>query len=148
MAAQNKSLSTTTEMDKILQLQGVSWLKRTAISAATITLTVKHYKGDDGVEHIDITQTLTGGIPGTTENRTMDWTFREHEDHLFGPVKGRSRRLHTFEEIEHAWLKEGWLPDTTEHGAIESYVESDTPKSGKTWIGHQVCLVLLCAPLG
>ncbi|KZV94883.1 hypothetical protein EXIGLDRAFT_736291 [Exidia glandulosa HHB12029] len=133
----NKSLSNTTEMDKILQLQGVSWLKRTAISAATITLSVKHYKDDAGVEHIDIDQTLTGGIKGTTENRTMDWEFREHADHLFGPVKGKSRRLVNLDELEHAWHKEGWTPDTAEHGVIESYVESDTPKSKTTWVGHQ-----------
>lgn len=32
-----------------------------------------------------------------------------------------------------------WLPDTLEHGGVESYVESDTPKSGITWIADQVC---------
>lgn len=42
---------------------------------ATITLAVKQYRDDDGVEHIDIEQTATGGIKGTTENRTLDWTY-------------------------------------------------------------------------
>jgi hypothetical protein len=59
-------------MDKILQLQGVSWFKRTAIANATITLYVKHYKDDEGVEHIDIDQALTGGIGGSTELRSLD----------------------------------------------------------------------------
>ena len=49
-------------MDEILRLQGISWLKRTAIAAATLTLHVKHYKDDQEVEQIDIEQTLTGGI--------------------------------------------------------------------------------------
>lgn len=55
------------------------------ISIATITLHVKHYKTDDGVEAIDIRQTLTGGIEGTQENRTLDWVERAHEDKVFGP---------------------------------------------------------------
>lgn len=42
---------------------------------ATITLHVKHYKDSEGVEHIDIDQTLTGGIKGTTENRVLNWEY-------------------------------------------------------------------------
>jgi hypothetical protein len=102
-----------------------------------LTLYVDHHKDDSGVEHIDIAQTLTGGIPGTTENRTLDWTFREHEDYLFGPCLGKSRRVR-LEEIDNKYLREGWLPDTEEHGAINSYVKSDTPKSNTTWSIEQV----------
>lgn len=40
------------------------WWKRRIIGAATITLDVKHYKDETGIENIDIKQTLTGGIPG------------------------------------------------------------------------------------
>lgn len=56
-------------------LQGVSWFTRKAIRFSTITLDIKQYRDDDGVEHIDIDQTATGGIKGTTENRTLDWTY-------------------------------------------------------------------------
>jgi hypothetical protein len=119
-----------------LRLQGISWLTRRAIALATITLYVKHYK-DDGVEHIDILQTLTGGISATQENRIMDWAFREHQDHLFGAVLGRSRRV-KLDQIDNDFLRNGWLPDTEEHGAINSYVKSDTPKSGTTWTAEQV----------
>ncbi|KAG6878645.1 hypothetical protein C0993_001168 [Termitomyces sp. T159_Od127] len=42
--------------DEILRLQGVSWFKRKAISLGTITLKVKHYKDDEGIEHVDIDQ--------------------------------------------------------------------------------------------
>jgi hypothetical protein len=101
-----------------------------------ITLYVRHHKGDDGVERIDIDQTLTG-IPGTSENRILDWTFREHDDYLFGPVVGKSRRANV-EEIENEFLREGWLPDTVQDGVINSYVESDTPKSHTSWIAEQV----------
>jgi len=131
----NKTLSDDT--DEVLRLQGISWLTRRAIGLATITLYAKHYKDDDGVEHIDIQQTLTGGISGTIENRILDWTFREHEDHLFGAVLGRSRRV-KLDQIENDFLRSGWLPDTEEHGAINSYVKSDTPKSGTTWTAEQI----------
>ncbi|KAI9513039.1 hypothetical protein F5148DRAFT_1145635 [Russula earlei] len=131
----NKTLSDDT--DEILRLQGLSWFTRRAIGLATITLYVQHYKDDDGVERIDIDQRLTGGIPGTAENRILDWTFREHEDHLFGAVLGKSRRA-KLDQVENEFLKNGWLPDTEEHGVINSYVKSDTPKSGTTWIAEQI----------
>jgi hypothetical protein len=44
------------DTDTILKLQGISWVKRTAISMATVTLAIKHYKNDEGVEKIDIDQ--------------------------------------------------------------------------------------------
>lgn len=129
----NKTLSDDT--DEILRLQGVSWFTRRAIALATITLYVRHYKGDDGVERIDIDQKLTG-IPGTGENRILDWTFREHDDYLFGAVLGKSRRANV-DEIENEFLRKGWLPDTVQDGVINSYVKSDTPKSNTSWIAEQ-----------
>ena len=54
------------------------------IGFATVTLHIKHYKDKNGVESIDIKQTLTGGIEGTQENRTLDWVERPHEDKIFG----------------------------------------------------------------
>ena len=132
---QNKGLSDDT--DEILRLQGVSWWMRSAISLATVTLYVKHYKDESGVEHIEIDQRLTGGIPGTFENRTLDWTPREHNDSLFGPVVGKSRRV-KLDEIDNEFLRKGWLQDTEQHGAINAYAQSDTPKSGTTWTADQV----------
>jgi len=131
----NKTLSDP-RTDEILALQGVSWFKRKIISLGTITLFVKHYKDDANAEHIDIDQTITGGIPGTTEKRTLTWTERENEDHLFGAVKGRSRRVMA-DKLDIPFLKEGWTADTFNHGLVQSYVESDTPKSGTVWIANQ-----------
>ncbi|KAF8640776.1 hypothetical protein AX17_000426 [Amanita inopinata Kibby_2008] len=130
----NKQLSD--ETDEILRLQGVGWWKRKAISIATVTLAIKHYKDDDGIEHIDIDQTLTGGIPGTTEIRVLTWTERPHEDHLFGAVIGKSRRCKA-EEMDDDFLTKGWTADTYEHGLVQAYGASDTPKSGTTWIAIQ-----------
>ena len=132
--SQNKTLGDDT--DEVLRLQGVSWFRRRAIAMSIITLYVRHYKGDDGVERIDIDQTLTG-IPGTSENRILDWTFREHDDYLFGSVLGKSRRANV-DEIENEFLRKGWLPDTVRDGVINPYVKSDTPKSHTSWIAEQV----------
>jgi len=135
---QNKELSDDT--DGILSMQGVSWINRTAISYGTITLYVKHYKDENGIEHVDSDQTLTG-IPGTTELRTLDWSSREHYDYLFGAVVGKSRRRNVG-DIEDDYLKGGWLPDTLEHGVIASWIESDTKKSGYSWTSDEVRCVI------
>jgi hypothetical protein len=66
-------------------LQGIGWFTRKTISIATITLHVRHYKEEADVEHIDIKQTITG-IEGNEENRTYDWTEREHKDKVFGDI--------------------------------------------------------------
>jgi hypothetical protein len=131
----NKTLSD--DSDEILRLQGVGWVMRRAIGMATLTLAVNHNKGDDGYEHIDIDQTLTGGISGTSEKRILDWTERKADDRIFGAVVSKSRRL-KLEEIENEFLKKDWLPDTAEHGAINSYVYSDTPKSNTSWTAEQI----------
>ena len=68
----------------------MSWITRTAIGVATITLHVKQYKEAD-ITHIDISQTLTGGISGTSEKRTLSWEVNDHTDHIFGHVNGQTR---------------------------------------------------------
>jgi len=125
------------DIDAILGMQGVTWISRTAISYATVTLYVNHYKDENGIEHIDTDQTLTGGVPGTTEKRILDWTPRGHYDYVFGAVTGKSRRLKV-DEIEDKFLKDGWLPDTQEHGVICSWIESDRERSGYSWTSYEV----------
>jgi len=132
---QNKSLSDP-RTDDILALQGVSWLTRLAIKFGTITLSVKHFKDENAVEHIDINQTVTGGIPGTQESRMLTWKEKENNDHVFGYYIGKSRRV-PVDQLDIAFLKEGWTADTIEHGLVQSYVESDTAKSGTSWIANQ-----------
>ncbi|KAJ7264154.1 hypothetical protein C8J57DRAFT_1133098 [Mycena rebaudengoi] len=130
----NKTLSDPT--DKILEHQGVGWIKRQAISVATVTLAIKHYKNADGVECIDIDSTLTGGIPGNREERVMTWTERAKDDSMFGAVLAKSRRVKA-SELEEEFLTKNWTVDTVEHGLIQSYVASDTQKSGTTWVANQ-----------
>ena len=121
----------------MLELQGVSWLTRRAIAISSLTLHINHYKDDNGVERIDIDQFLSGGIQASSEKRTLDWTLREHEDRIFGSVLGKSRRS-KLEDIEEPSLNKNWLPDTIENGVVEAHAESNTAKSGLTWIVSQV----------
>ncbi|KAI1428136.1 hypothetical protein F5Y12DRAFT_733794 [Xylaria sp. FL1777] len=90
----NKTLSDPT--DPALALQGVGWLLRKAIGAATVTIVVKEYTEADAsgtpTLHIDIEQTASG-LSGTKEQRALDWVSREHKDFVFGRVDGRSRMV-------------------------------------------------------
>jgi len=70
---QNKTLSDNT--DEVLALQGVPWWKRKIIGAATVTLDVNHYKDEEGIENIDIKQTLTGGISGEFRHNLPRFVF-------------------------------------------------------------------------
>ncbi|KAI0906905.1 hypothetical protein F4823DRAFT_605282 [Ustulina deusta] len=84
----NKTLSDPT--DPALALQGVGWLLRKAIGAATVSITVKHYVDETGTTTIEIDQSASG-LAGTKETRRLDWTAREHKDFIFGRVDGRSK---------------------------------------------------------
>ncbi|KAF2869529.1 hypothetical protein BDV95DRAFT_630058 [Massariosphaeria phaeospora] len=93
-----KSLSDAT--DPVLALQGLGWLTRKAIGLATVTQHVSSWTtpadttdatSATPLTHMKIEQFATGGIKGTTENRTLDWMYRPHTDHLFGSLQGKSR---------------------------------------------------------
>ncbi|KAI0534246.1 hypothetical protein GGR58DRAFT_483519 [Xylaria digitata] len=107
----NKTLSDPT--DPALALQGIGWLLRKGIGAATVTIQVKQYADEASVTHIDIEQSASG-LTGTTENRALDWTAREHKDWLFGRVHGRSKFVSPAELAallapEGEARKEGWV---------------------------------------
>jgi hypothetical protein len=118
--------------------QGIGWLIRKAIGYMTVTLVTKEYKDDAGVFHIDIEQPGAAGIKGTTELRQLDDSWQEHEDHVFGAVKGRSKWIKISDlkddDADQAYLKKGWSQETIDDEAVDSYVESI--KNG--WTAHQV----------
>jgi len=121
----------------MLTLQGVSWLTRKIIKTATITLSIKHYKDDEGEEHIDIEQTVTGGISGASEYRILNWTWNKVDHSLFGSLVARNRRL-PVSEVTDEYLKSGWLPDVSRDGAIQSYAEADEEKNSYRWKSDMV----------
>ena len=145
-ANQNKSLSDNP--DPALGLQGVGWLTRKTIGMATITLDIKQYQGAptapadaDGPEvtHVDIEQTLTGGLKGTTEKRCIDDAEREHSDWMFGSVRGQSRWVGPA-AIEDAFLAKGWLEGDDEKAgpAGETHIFSFVQSLDNGWTATQV----------
>ncbi|OSS49498.1 hypothetical protein B5807_06039 [Epicoccum nigrum] len=140
----NKTLSDP--FDPVLALQGIGWLTRKAIGAATVTLHVKHYTLEDGTTvKIDIDQVLSGGLKGSVEERTLDWQWRGHTDFLFGTVKGHNRYTTLAAVQEEAkgkgvteedakFLAEGWLKETEEGEVMESFVENEANK----WTAWQI----------
>ena len=75
----------------MLAMQGVPWLKRKIILVATVTLSVKEYVDAENFTHIDLDQTATEGIKGTSELHILDWSETTHLDHIFGDLKSRNR---------------------------------------------------------
>ncbi|KAF4122655.1 hypothetical protein GMORB2_6962 [Geosmithia morbida] len=132
----NKSLSGNTE--SVLSLQGIGFLTRKAIGLASVQLDINVYEAPpsppntstDVVTHVDIVQTASG-LSSTHENRTLDDTFREHSDWIFGTVSGKSTWV-KLEDIEDDFLREGWEDGTTD--LIQSYVES----KDNGWIATQI----------
>ncbi|KAG1802037.1 uncharacterized protein HD556DRAFT_1228468 [Suillus plorans] len=122
----NKTLSD--DSDDILKLQGISWFER----RANLMFTLKHYADEGGFEHIDIEQTLSGGISGTTQYRTLDWEERSINDDVFGALIAQSKRIKV-EEVDDEFLRSGWTEDAVEDGLILAVTRSDTSKSGMEW---------------
>ena len=77
--------------------------------------------------------TATGGVSGTTEKRTLDWTFRDHADKIFGKVKGRSKWV-KLEDVDDEFLGKGWLDEVKKTGLVRAYAES----LESTWTADQV----------
>ena len=125
-------------VEDVLRVQNVSWVLRKAIALATVTLTIKHQPDDDGVERIEVVNTLTGGIPGTTELSVLDWTNRSHEDHVFGKILGKSKRVDFPDGIEDPLMKEGWnvSQGEKEDGVLFFYDES--VGGNRRWTVQQV----------
>ncbi|KAH8732810.1 hypothetical protein GQ44DRAFT_601922 [Phaeosphaeriaceae sp. PMI808] len=143
----NKALSDNP--DPALALQGIGWFTRKGIGLATVTQSLKQSSttGADGqpATQIDIDQTASGGVKGTSEHRTLDWQYRGHSDWLFGTVQGRTRYTTLEVILEEAkgkgtkeedakFLVEGWLKETEEGEVVDSFVENEASK----WTANQV----------
>ncbi|KAF3764811.1 hypothetical protein M406DRAFT_322738 [Cryphonectria parasitica EP155] len=131
----NKTLSD--DVSPALELQGVGWLTRKAIGLASVTLHVKQYVSEDGKEHVDIEQTATGGLKGTSEHREMDGQPREHKDWLFGRVSGRSEFVTEIPGGD-AFLLSNWEEGTSEWllNSVDSLDNGWTAR--QTWGFQQV----------
>ncbi|KAJ3985400.1 hypothetical protein F5890DRAFT_1510461 [Lentinula detonsa] len=130
---QNKSLSDSP--DDMLSAQGVGWIKRKAMGAATITVTLTHSKDASGMENLSLVQVVSGGDPAEPEEKVFDWVERKKEIKLFGPCVTKSKRV-SLDEVQEPFLKEGWSADTLEHGCILVHLANEGKNGWKT---EQVC---------
>ncbi|KAL2136276.1 hypothetical protein VTI74DRAFT_4511 [Chaetomium olivicolor] len=142
----NKSQSSSIEPG--LALQGIGWVTRKAVSMATVTLHIKQFVAPPSppadpsgapVTHIEIEQTGTGGMKGSTEKRCLDFQFRDHSDWLFGHVKGQTKWV-TAAEITDDFLKSGWLEGDEEKGGPngETHVMSHVESYDNGWTATQI----------
>lgn len=115
---------------------------------ATLTLHTKQYVAPPGppadpaappCTHIDIEQTGTAGMKGTSEKRCLDNVFREHSDWLFGHVKGQTKWL-TAADITDAYLSSGWLEGPEEQGGPngETHLMSHVESIDAGWTATQI----------
>ncbi|OAP64953.1 hypothetical protein AYL99_00925 [Fonsecaea erecta] len=130
--------------DPMLAFQGVPWLKRKVILLATVTLSVKEYIDDKGITHIDLDQTATGGIQGTSELRILDWSETIHEDHIFGILKSRNRWIADPKTCESGnggpldpYLTEGWLHEKVGPNG-EGFVQNWVMNEERGWTAEQI----------
>ncbi|KAG2154692.1 hypothetical protein DEU56DRAFT_769793 [Suillus clintonianus] len=131
----NKVLSDN--IDETLKLQGVGYIKRTAIANFTLTLEPSQFTDDDGLEHVNVKQTLSGGFKAPSDSLLLNGEESSKNDDLFGHVIAKSVRAKV-DDLDIDFLKEGWTDDTVEDGLISGVIKSDTPKSGKDWVIYVV----------
>ncbi|KAJ3793525.1 hypothetical protein GGU11DRAFT_850258 [Lentinula aff. detonsa] len=127
----NKTLSHPPE--EILELQGVALLKRKAMGAATLTVTVKHNKNDSGEECLSLEQTIAGFDLGEPEVKVLNWVEQTRDTKLIGTVVTKAKRVKV-DEVENAYLKEEWSADTLENGCILVHV---APAGTESWSAEQ-----------
>ncbi|TKX27268.1 hypothetical protein C1H76_0562 [Elsinoe australis] len=132
----NKVLSD--QFDEVLLLQEVGWIVRQAAKYSSVAIKVDQYDNDEGVNEVVITQTSSGGIR-STEERTMDWEWREKKDSIFGLVKGRSR-ICKLDEITDEWLKEDLDPKSLEacNNEVVHSITGSVNLSGDQWNADQI----------
>ena len=69
----------------------------------------------------------------------LNWEFKQHDDHVFGHLKGKSRWL-GLDAVEDSYLKEGWLEGDEEKSGPggELHIESYSENSERGWTADQI----------
>ncbi|KAK7028277.1 hypothetical protein R3P38DRAFT_3189756 [Favolaschia claudopus] len=127
----NKALSDSDASDKILEQQGVSYLKRKATGMAGATILIKNYKGDNGVEILEVIPQIMGATP-KGEIRPLNWTEQAIDHPLFGKVTTKNRRV-KLAELEDENLKKGWTNETLDAGVFLSHMAGDKRTLVQAW---------------
>ncbi|KAF2824194.1 hypothetical protein CC86DRAFT_371582 [Ophiobolus disseminans] len=128
----NKSCSD--DFASVLALQGVNLLIRKTATAASIHLNIT--QPDE--QHLKMAQSVTSGkIPGTTDDYTLDWEWRNNYDSFFGEIAGRSRWVSVEEGRKTEAVGEGegeWI----EGDSDEKLIEAEGEKVDGEWRAHHL----------
>ncbi|KAJ7902775.1 hypothetical protein B0H14DRAFT_3422242 [Mycena olivaceomarginata] len=103
----NKALSDSDASNTILEQQGVGLLKRKAIDFAGATISIKHYKDAEGVEHLEVEPQIPGDSAPKGQTHVLTWTERTIDHPLFGHIVAKTRRVKP-QELDEEHLKKGW----------------------------------------
>lgn len=74
--------------------QGINWVVRKAIHLSEISLKVHQFEEKHETKsrtRVTISQRTSSGLPGTTEDRVLDWSENIQVDHVFGKSVGQAR---------------------------------------------------------
>lgn len=107
-------------------MQGVNWLTRKVITMSPIILTMRQsVDAKTGLTHLDIDSRPESGLPGTTEERVLNWEPVEVDSALFGKLRGRTRWVQPSELVdENEYLTAGLEKDGSDDGRlIQMYTE-------------------------
>ncbi|ROV90542.1 hypothetical protein VSDG_07461 [Cytospora chrysosperma] len=143
----NKTLSDSN--DPILKIQGVGWIQRKAIGAASLTLTLKQYVDEAGKTHLDMEGKPSAG-PAQLEQRTLDWDVESEVNHpLFGKGKARAKWVKK-EEVTDEYLAKGWedgsdelimMQTTLDAGSISTLVHGfELVDGNRHYVRHVVVI--------
>ncbi|KAF9066454.1 hypothetical protein BDP27DRAFT_1227494 [Rhodocollybia butyracea] len=111
----NKLLSDS--QDEMLNHQGVGWLKRKAISSASIVVSIQHSRNASGLETLNLIQTVAGLEP-KPEEKVLDWVEQKKDIQLFGSECVTKAKRVMLDEVSDGYLKDEWSADTVEQGVI------------------------------
>lgn len=115
------------DYSEALKFQGVNVMIRTAAASASVHLKVS--QPDD--KHISMKQTATAvKIPGTAEEYTLDWEWRESKDPVFGDLVGRSRWISVTDA-----QKEGGSGDWIDGDSDSMLIQAEAKKPDDAWGG-------------
>lgn len=142
---QNKTLSD--DNDPVLKIQGVGWIQRKAISAASLELSIKMYE-EGGVTHLDTGIKPSLGPP-SSEERVLDWVTEAEVKHpLFGNGKAQGKWAKV-DELDDEFLSKGWEDGTAELVLIQNTMDSgvvttlvhgfEVVKGERHYVRHVVC---------
>ncbi|EEY15226.1 conserved hypothetical protein [Verticillium alfalfae VaMs.102] len=116
--------------EQYLSLQGLPWWKRQFLHILTVKETHTQYVDSEGITHIDVALSISGGFGGNSENRIIDNKKHAVETEMLGTLYEQCRWANLDEVDDDPWLKEGWVytNDERENGGAgpngELHIES------------------------